>query len=77
MSTLYIYSNQNNLNIINVDKSIIAILIAAGVFGYSLNTINTALEEINRKSNKFKKERDTINLYLKKHKISNKLKTRV
>ncbi len=41
--------------------SILAIFISAGVFGYTLNTINTTLDDISRKTVHIKKETDLVN----------------
>ncbi len=41
--------------------SILAIFISAGVFGYTLNTINTTLDYISRKTVHIKKETDLVN----------------
>ena len=57
--------------------SIIAIFISTGVFGYALNTINSTLLDITNQENLLKKERDSVNLFLKKNRIPSQLKNKV
>ena len=57
--------------------SICAIFISAGVFGYTLNTINSTLEDISRKTEHIKKENDQVNVFLKRTNLPSELKERI
>lgn len=55
MVTILIYIPPTQIETI---FSILAIMISAGVFGYTLNTINTTLDDISKKTVHIKKEKD-------------------
>jgi hypothetical protein len=47
------------------------------MFGYILNTIGNIMDEMSAKQQLWKRERESVNRFIKKRKIPDKLKDRV
>jgi hypothetical protein len=57
--------------------TILSFLILTGVFGYMLNTIGMILEDISKKENQIKMERERVGRFFRKRNINHSLRERV
>lgn len=57
--------------------SILAMFICAGCFGYALSTIGNIITDLNKKTSSSRYERERLNRFIIKYKISDSLKDRL